>query len=135
MRIVLSEGYEPPTPLREVAANRSVDELAPKDPVAAEMAQIREALEEIRGKLPARRTVAITGEIAADISALRRVVERNIAYLDGTDFEILQSMETSSAQDKWVKKLQESWGKGHPAAESPDPWAKDASGYSDEPPF
>lgn len=45
LRIVLADGYTPPTPLRDVAANRSVDDLAPDEPLAAEMAQMRETLE------------------------------------------------------------------------------------------
>jgi hypothetical protein len=48
LKIVLSDNYEPPSPLREVAANASVDRLAPENPIAAEMAQIRESLEELR---------------------------------------------------------------------------------------
>jgi hypothetical protein len=52
--IVLSDGYVSPSPLREVAANASVDQLAPENPLAAEMAQIRESLEELRRQpLPA----------------------------------------------------------------------------------
>jgi hypothetical protein len=50
LKIVLADNYIPPSPLREVAANASVDQLAPENPLAAEMAQIRESLEEIRGK-------------------------------------------------------------------------------------
>lgn len=45
---VLSDDYRPPSPLREVVANASVDDLTPENPVAAEMAQMRETLEEIR---------------------------------------------------------------------------------------
>jgi len=55
LKIVLNENYTPRSPLREVAANRSVDRLAPDNPVAAEMAQVREALEDIRQKLALER--------------------------------------------------------------------------------
>jgi hypothetical protein len=48
LSIVLSDGYVPPSPLRELAANASVDRLAPENPIAAELAQVREYLEEMR---------------------------------------------------------------------------------------
>jgi hypothetical protein len=47
LKIVLAESYTPRSPLREVAANRSVDQLAPENPLAAEMAQMRKTLEDI----------------------------------------------------------------------------------------
>jgi hypothetical protein len=134
LRIVLAEGYVPPSPLREVAANRSVDDLAPEDPVAAEMSQIREGIEDIRKRLP-RRTVAIAAETAADLSVLRHFLERNMSYLEAADFDTLQSLETSPAQDKWTEKLRANWEKARSSNRSPDPWAKNSAGYSDEPPF
>jgi len=48
LKIVLRDGYTVRSPLQEVAANRSVDQLAPENPLAAEMAQMRQALEDIR---------------------------------------------------------------------------------------
>jgi hypothetical protein len=51
LKIVLNESYMPRSPLQEVAANRSVDQLAPDNPLAAEMGQMREVLEEIRQKI------------------------------------------------------------------------------------
>jgi hypothetical protein len=134
LRIVLAEDYMPPSPLREVAANRSVDDLAPEDPLAAEMSQIREGIEDIRKRLP-RRTVAMTAEMAADLSALRRTVERNVGYLEVSDFDTLQNLETSGTQDKWTQQLRENWEKSRSSTSS-DPWAENShSGYSDEPPF
>lgn len=57
LRIVLANSYLPPSPLRDVAANRSVDQLAPENPIAAEMTQIRETLESIQNEYrnPTRR--------------------------------------------------------------------------------
>jgi hypothetical protein len=140
LRIVLAEGYIPPSPLREVAANRSVDELAPADPLAAEMSQIREGIEDIRKRLP-RRTAALAPAMVADLSVLRRTIERNIGFLDESDFEVLLGSETSSAQDRWTQKLRGDWEKYHSStaatksSASSDPWADNSGGYSDEPPF
>jgi hypothetical protein len=48
LKIVLTDNYVPPSPLRDLAANASVDRLAPENPLAAEMAHVRESLDEIR---------------------------------------------------------------------------------------
>ena len=91
LRIVLADGYTPPTPLRDVAANRSVDDLAPDEPLAAEMAQMRETLEEVRKSTVPRRY--IPPSIREDISVLRRVVRDNINALGPWDFDILSTGE------------------------------------------
>jgi hypothetical protein len=135
LKIVLSEEYSPPSPLREVAANRSVDQLAPTNPLAAEMAQIRENLEDIRKRM-SQRVASIPAPIMSDVSALRQVVSRNIEYLDERDFEILSTVETSTAQDRWTAELHNEWESKHARKQEPDPWAAEgAKGYSDEPPF
>lgn len=51
LRIVLDDNYSPPSPLRDVATSRSIDQLAPENPLAAEMAQMRKALEGILYRL------------------------------------------------------------------------------------
>jgi hypothetical protein len=130
LKIVLAEGYSPPSPLREVAANQSVDQLAPDNPVAAEMAQMRETLEEIRKRVTPR--AVIPSSTRHDISALRAVIRRNIQYLDDRDFEILGDEATSTDQDTWTDKLREDWTKTQrdPFA----PGSKDSE-VDDEPPF
>jgi hypothetical protein len=129
--IVLGEGYEPPSPLREVAANRSVDQLAPEDPVAAEMAQMREALEEIRKRVTPR--TSVPRETRHDIAVLRNVIKQNIEDLDEEDLENLADDITSSEQDAWTDGLRAEWDR---IRAKEDPWAADAGGgASDEPPF
>ena len=107
LKIVLAEGYQPPSPLREVAANRSVDQLAPENPLAAEMAQMRETLEEIRKRVIPR--AAVPRYFMADLQALRSVVERNLGVLDERDFEMLAEGSTSSGHDQWVEELRTQW--------------------------
>jgi hypothetical protein len=135
LRIVRGEHYSPPSPLREVAANRSVDQLAPEDPVAREMAQMRETLEEIRKNVRPR-TVSTLG-MRHDIAVLRAIIKRNLGYLDEQDFQDLIDEGTSPEHDSWTEKLEEEWRKSHPPK---DPWADDdagsgGDGASDEPPF
>ena len=107
LEIVLAEGYQPPSPLREVAANRSVDQLAPENPLAAEMAQMRQTLEEIRQRLAPRQLVP--GYLVADVEALRSVIDLNLGVLDERDFATLTAGSTSPAHDKWVEELRARW--------------------------
>ena len=111
LKIVLDEEYSPPSPLREVAANHSIDQLAPENPIAAEMAQIRETLEAIRKRVMSRALVPSSYTRAArpDITALRSVIESSIVSLDGRDFEILSAEDTSSDHKRWVAALIEDW--------------------------
>lgn len=141
LRIVLTDEYSPPSPLREVGANRSVDQLAPKNPLAAEMSQIRETLEDINKRLP-RKTATVSRSTAADISALRAVIERNMGYLEDADFEMLTARDTSSEHGNWVTDLEGEWQarKQQTRKQVSDPWTTPepevaAGGFSDEPPF
>jgi hypothetical protein len=111
LKIVLDGEYSPPSPLREVAANRSIDQLAPENPLAAEMAQIRETLETIRKRVMSRALVPSSYTRAArpDIRALRNVIENSIVQLDGRDFEILSAEDTSSDHKRWVSALIDEW--------------------------
>jgi hypothetical protein len=102
LKIVLDENYVPPSPLREVAANRSVDQLAPEDPVAAEMAQVRETLEDIRLRV-GRLTQGAANR--ADIEALRAAIEDNLNLLDEETIGGLINMDTSSEHDNWVGRI------------------------------
>jgi len=140
LKIVLAEGYVPPSPLRELAANASVDQLAPDNPIAAEMAQMRETLEEIRKRVTPRIIRSVPSTVKSDIEALRDVIRRNIAALDESDFELLSTERTSSEQDAWVEVLQTESVQHQKAVSrnDDDPWASDVSkgdGFSDEPPF
>ena len=129
LEIVLAADYSPPSPLREVAANRSVNQLAPENPIAAEMAQMRETLEEIRKRVAPR--ISIPRSIQSDIAALRAVIEQNLQYLEDEDFDMLVTPGTSDGHDHWVADLNT---KRRPR-EAEDPWAADSGGASDEPPF
>lgn len=48
LEIVLRADYVPGSPVAEVAARRSLDQLAPENPIAAELAAIRESLSTLR---------------------------------------------------------------------------------------
>jgi hypothetical protein len=114
LKAVLAVGYTPPSPLREVAASRSVDQLAPENPLAAEMTRIRETLELIRARVT--RQPSVSEHLAADIAALRQFIEQNAAYLTGCDMEALVTEETSPSQGDWVQELGDRWASGKEGA-------------------
>jgi len=86
LRVVMEPGYDPPSPMKDLAANRSIDSLAPDNPMAAELQQIREAVEELRrGASRPRRLVSDVEEM----TILRKVLERNNGAPDESDFSML----------------------------------------------
>lgn len=157
LAVVLADGYVPPSPLREVAANRSLDALAPDNPIAAELGQMREALEDVADMRDALKLLAdrsrpqmvVPPTVRADINALREVVVANATVLGDDELAILSREGTSKAQKEWVESLRERVTLYRQRArESADPWANTSSadpwaaarpeqspGWSDEPPF
>jgi hypothetical protein len=109
LEIVLGESYTPRSPLQAVAANRSVDQLAPDNPLAAEMSQMREALEEIRQRVTLDRNgqehYRAMGSLRQGRDELERRIDdlrafereyrsRLISYLEGQLRELHVSEET-----------------------------------------
>ena len=135
LRIVLQDDYVPPSPLRNLAANRSVDQLAPNDPLAAEMAQMRETLEDIRTTVTPR--TYVPPPLKEDISVLREFIADNVKISDPRTFDMLQNDKSSTEQKAWVRTLRKQWNAIQAAKRVDDPWASDntSGGYSDEPPF
>jgi hypothetical protein len=133
LKIVLGDDYVPPTPLRGAVANLSIDRLAPSDPVAAELAQMRESLEVIRNSVNPR-----VRNLEIEDAVLRRVIEANLGFLNEADFEMLVTVNASRRHRIWVSSLRNKWSerKQDPwTTDKEDPWASDNGGYSDEPPF
>lgn len=133
--IVLGNDYSPPSPLRDVATIRSIDQLAPEDPRAAELAQMREMLEEIRKNVTPR--PYIPQSLREDIAALRSVIEDNFRDLDPWNIDKLSEGKVSDNQRKWAQELRAKLASSKPAkTPDDDPWATaETSKYSDEPPF
>ena len=133
IKIVLGDGYVPPSPIRDLAANRSLDELAPDNPVAAELAQMRVILDELRARMVPRPAVPIA--VREDIRVLRETLENNVQALVDYEIDALATDKTSAGQDQWVAKLRDKWLAGQRPAD--DPWTSppSVSTFSDEPPF
>jgi hypothetical protein len=134
LRIVLQDDYVPPSPLRDLAVNRSVDQLASNDPLAAEVAQMRETLEDIRQTVTPR--TYVPPPLKEDISVLRQFIAENVKISDPRTFDMLQSDKSSAEQKTWVRTLRKQWDATQATKKVEDPWASDnGGGYSDEPPF
>jgi hypothetical protein len=133
LRVVLEEGYVPPSPLRNVAANRSLDQLATDDPVAAEIADMREVLDEIRENVTKVR-LAIPPAVLEDIGALHALVEDLVPTLDYDRIEALKTSDTSARHDAWVDRVLSDRSEFLRRQPHRDPWSTPAA-PSDEPPF
>jgi hypothetical protein len=146
LKIVLVDGYEPPSPLREVAANRSLDQLAPDNPVAAELAQMRETLEEIRRRVqPGELLLPLSAaaelwSTAAELLAMRNFIETVVGGLYTVeDVANMVQRDTSINHNDWVARqvrTMKARMERAPAQPVDDPWATPArtSDSSDEPP-
>jgi hypothetical protein len=145
LRVVLAENYTPPSPLREVAASRSIDQLAPDNPVAAELAQMRETLAEIRQRVAPRSTIPQTTR--AEIGVMRDLIESLVEQVQISSEELagLITDATGPSHDKWVTTLDErltainaSKSVDDPWSNVPDPWGSPSRPQQimgDEPPF
>jgi hypothetical protein len=135
LEIVLAEDYEPPSPLREAASVRTLDELAPHDPVVAELGAIKELLSGVA------ETVELINGGQADIAAFR-------TFLKGFKFEpqALQRLTTdttSADHDAWVAAQVAAAAAREAKSAAEDPWATRSSshvkdpwgGGTEEPPF
>jgi hypothetical protein len=130
--VILAEGYEPRSPVTAVATGRRIDDLTPEDPIASDLAAIRDLVEELRDR-PAPSSVDIE-----DVLSLRNLV-LDLAHSGQVSVEQLQSMvtqTTSTGFDSWVGAL---IAKRHAPPAVEDPWssrpATNSGGWSDEPPF
>ncbi len=85
LQIVLAPDYVPASPLRDVAASRRLDELAPDDPIAAELATVRGSLSQLQATvaehLPGRPTFVY---LSSDrIDQLARALENTYVESQG----------------------------------------------------
>ena len=146
LEVVLADGYDPPSPVRDVAGSQSLDKLAPENPFASELSAMRETIDEIRSLITPRRVVP--SSIRADIELLRRGYERLViaGLLRPEDLPTLIDGDSSPGHDEWAGKLRDMRPLGAPSAQphQDDPWgtpvpspAQDpwAASPGEEPPF
>lgn len=138
VEIVLSPDYKPASPLAEAAANRSLDELAPENPVAAELSAIREALEEVRKTVKPRSFTPVP--IHAQIDSMRSLIESLVRQGVVSDVELESLINDSTPQsfNDWaeariyeVRALAKSSG---PPNSGSRPVSSKGGQFNDEPP-
>lgn len=136
LEVVLADDYQPASLVSEVASARSLDQLAPGDPIASELASIRETLEELRPAVT-RPRIAIPPSVQADRDQMRAIIERAVESkrLSQEDLAQADQSETSPGFDNWISHLAALVERSMPDPWAPPkPMAAPASGY-DEPPF
>jgi hypothetical protein len=94
LEIVLQADYVPNSPVAEVAARRSLDQLAPKNPIAAELTSIRQTLSVISMQL--RQDRRYTGRWLANAAAQQVPGQQTLQ--DWAFEAALQSMENADRE-------------------------------------
>ena len=106
--VVLKPDFQPTNLVTEVASARSLDALAPDNPIASEIGAIRELVEEQHTLLRVfTRGQGGTSRDGADFRALRKFVESQVEQNRPTRDEIrdLSNPETSGPFDHWVERV------------------------------
>jgi len=141
LRIVLQDGYVPPSSVREAAGVQSLDELAPSNPVAAELRQMRETVEGMDRRIArltgsaSRHPATVSGRSAADIAAMLDTLSWVATQdVDGDElYDRLITLDTSGSHDVWVKEtLPGVTEEREQLAADGAPWDDESRG---EPPF
>jgi hypothetical protein len=99
LQVVLAEGFRANSIVTDVASARSLDTLAPADPVAAELAALRESVEEVRQAVQQR---PVTQGPDPDWRAVIALVEESVDR--GFTIDVLDSLDrerTSYDFDEW----------------------------------
>lgn len=109
LEVVLADHYEPTNLVIEAASARSMDDLAPTDPFASELAVMRETLDEVHGMVRAARDLQKDRSNQHDLLSLRALVEEKVKDLAlvENELESLIGTETSERHDAWVRKMLE----------------------------
>lgn len=100
LSIVLQEDYEPTSLVSEVGGIRSLDQLAPSDPVAAELQSIRDTLEELTDNLP-RLMSNQDSDLHALVAALTESAESGL--LHPAVLSRIHGPTTSRFLDRWAQ--------------------------------
>ncbi len=102
--VILDDDYAVENLLTSVATARSLEALAPMNPIASEIAGMREQLDEVQALLRRTRT---SGHFTQDFVALRRFVEGQAKKGAFTPAEIADTVtsRTSSSYDEWATRV------------------------------
>ena len=107
LQIVLAPDYVPASLITEVAGVRSLAALAPENPIATELASVKDTVEEIRALVRrSGRSDNNQGDIRAFTAFTNDLIETHRVF--ASDLESLASAETaSSGLKRWAQRLAE----------------------------
>jgi hypothetical protein len=93
LKVVMANDYEPSSLVSEAAGSRSLQDLAPDNPMATELAHVREGVELLLRRTPAEKE----GQYRRDSQALYRII-RNLAAEGRVSFETLDEADVDLDQ-------------------------------------
>lgn len=110
LEIILVDGFEPSNLVTEVASARSLDNLAPADPIASEIAGLKTLMEETHARV--QRIDSRTGvqrSFRHDFAQLKAFADHLVESdrLSRGEINALVSDETSAGFDDWAAKAEE----------------------------
>ena len=109
--VVLAEGYEPRSIINEVANVRSIDNMAPSDPMATEISALSRRVEQIYEQVASPQGGQDSPYKVADVKQLTKLVKKLAIEqrpVNREDIAELWSNKISPAFDEWVnERLQE----------------------------
>ena len=106
LKVVLAGGYVPRSLITETAGARSLEDLAPGDPLASEIGAVREVVEEIRSAVRRQSNAPAAADIRSFSGLIQRLAEEQ--RLSRSEVESLVQPQTSRGLDNWVSRLVES---------------------------
>lgn len=128
LEIVLADGYVAPSSVREAAGTQSLDQLAPSNPIAAELSQIRESVESLEELVKRQMSNGSSHDSQVMMEFIEWMVNHEKVSPDSL-FELLIGDTTSPSHDHWVRRLAKTRNRTQERLAAVDPWA------TDEPPF
>lgn len=141
LRTVLDPAHEASSVVSKAAASRSLEALAPNNPIVSELEVIKDGIEYL--KSAAKPRMAIPRSLSADMASMRHIVEALVSEgrVSPSNLWGAENEYTSSSFGSWLEGLRE---KIKPGADDPwtakvqdDPWAADVKesdrGFADEP--
>ena len=126
--VVLADGYVPPSSVREAAGAQSLDQLAPSNPIAAELSQIREAVESLEELIKRQISNGSNHDSQVMMDFIEWMVAHDMVSQDSL-IDLLVSNTSSAAHDQWVRRLAKGRIRSHEPRTAVDPWAADEAPF------
>lgn len=109
-KVVLQDEYKPSSLVTEVAGVQNIESMTPENPIASELAALKQRVDQIHSTVVAPRRSADAYR-QADVTVLTELVERMIGRAQVTSAELTELITdtTSSRFDRWVNTMHEKY--------------------------